>query len=115
MQVHFFLSQLVESEFLLKQHDLHNSESKLSDRVHLVPSGLETVVHVKPQQYAMHCDALSNEIKLLLLSPERIAVYGDTNWRLSFSTALQNAAGMLVSEPFYYGNDGLPWQNLRFW
>ncbi|KAK9143042.1 hypothetical protein Syun_012442 [Stephania yunnanensis] len=317
--------QLVESEFLLKQHDLHNSESKVSDRVHLVPSGMETVVHVKPQQYAMHCDALSNEIKLLsepfevfsfdfwrrpesrgetelkiiaindgtvhaivswwvlqldyegtifystapqwikspivssisqkqswcdhwkqcvwfatgqgisvardeqvllravhdemsisyrltdksllskpkyhnfcgsqlLLSPERIAVYGDTNWRLSFSTALQNAlqgktcslcivaddsifmtiliaqlsttshiisifpgirekgarylqavanangfsmdrvkvlgkrktcltmddtdqrkVGMLVSEPFYYGNDGLPWQNLRFW
>ncbi|KAK9103010.1 hypothetical protein Sjap_020264 [Stephania japonica] len=315
--------QLVESEFLWKQHDLYNNESKVLDRVHLVPSGLETVVHVKPQQYAMHCDALSNEIKLLsepfkvfsfdfwrrpeshgetelkiiavnngtvhaivswwvlqldyegtifystapqwinspiassisqkqswcdhwkqcvwfatgqeisvardeqvvlravhdetsisyglknenplskpkhnkfcssqlLLSPERVAVYGDTNWRLSFSTALQNAgkncslcivaddsifmtiliaqlsttshiisifpgirekgarylqavansngfsmdrvkvlgkrktcltmdntdqrkAGMLVSEPFYCGNDGLPWQNLRFW
>ncbi|KAK9148207.1 hypothetical protein Scep_006964 [Stephania cephalantha] len=70
--------QLVESEFLLKQHDLHNSESKVSDRVHLVPSGLETVVHVKPQQYAMHCDALSNEIKLL---SEPFKVFSFDFWR----------------------------------
>ncbi|XP_022154833.1 protein arginine N-methyltransferase 1.6 isoform X2 [Momordica charantia] len=57
--------QLVESTYLWKLHDLHNNEAKASDGIHLVPVGLEPIICVKPQQYAMHCDAITNEVKLL--------------------------------------------------
>ncbi|XP_058085207.1 protein arginine N-methyltransferase 7 isoform X2 [Magnolia sinica] len=57
--------QLVESTFLWKLHDLHGSEVHASDGVHLTPLGLETGIRVKPQQYAMHCNAMSSEIRLL--------------------------------------------------
>lgn len=57
--------QLVESEFLWKLHDLHNNEAEACDGIHLVPSGLDGILHVKSQQYAMHCDAIKEEIKLL--------------------------------------------------
>ncbi|OVA13413.1 Protein arginine N-methyltransferase [Macleaya cordata] len=57
--------QLVESEFLCKLHDLHNCEAKALDGKRLAPVGLETIIGVKPQQYAMHCNALSEDIRLL--------------------------------------------------
>ncbi|XP_060972231.1 protein arginine N-methyltransferase 1.6 isoform X3 [Cannabis sativa] len=57
--------QLVESSFLWRLHDLHNNEVKASDGVRLVPTGVDTILGVKPQQYAYHCDALEKEIKLL--------------------------------------------------
>ncbi|KAF6140418.1 hypothetical protein GIB67_013187 [Kingdonia uniflora] len=57
--------QLVESNFLWKLHDLFNNESEAMDGVHLVPTGLETIMHAKPQQYSMHCDAIAKEIRLL--------------------------------------------------
>lgn len=57
--------QLVESSFLWKLHDLRNNEAEACDGIHLIPSGLDSILHVKPQQYAMHCDAIKEEIKLL--------------------------------------------------
>ncbi|XP_058091113.1 protein arginine N-methyltransferase 7-like isoform X2 [Magnolia sinica] len=62
---HVLVSQLVESTFLWKLHDLHGSEVHASDSIHLTPVGLETGICVKPQQYAMHCNAMSSEIRLL--------------------------------------------------
>uniref|UniRef100_A0A1D1YMR7 Protein arginine N-methyltransferase 7 n=1 Tax=Anthurium amnicola TaxID=1678845 RepID=A0A1D1YMR7_9ARAE len=57
--------QLVESTFLWKLHDLYSCEVSASDGVHLAPYGSENIVSVRPKQYAMHCDALSQEIRLL--------------------------------------------------
>ncbi|KAM1800676.1 hypothetical protein ACFX11_032369 [Malus domestica] len=57
--------QLVESTFLWKLHDLHGNEAKASDGIRLVPTGLGDIVGVKPQQYAFHCNAIENEVKLL--------------------------------------------------
>ncbi|KAJ7944747.1 Protein arginine N-methyltransferase [Quillaja saponaria] len=57
--------QLVESTFLWKLHDLHNNEAKASDGIRLVSPGLNTNLRIKSQQYAMHCDAIREEIKLL--------------------------------------------------
>ncbi|XVF13376.1 hypothetical protein REPUB_Repub08aG0202800 [Reevesia pubescens] len=57
--------QLVESTYLWRLHDLYGNEAKVSDGVHLVPKGLDAVIHVKSQQYPMHCDAIRKEIKLL--------------------------------------------------
>ncbi|CAM8980325.1 unnamed protein product [Rhodiola kirilowii] len=57
--------QLVECQFLRKLHDLHGNEAHVSDNIHLVPPGLESVLRIKQQQYPMHCDSLSDEIKLL--------------------------------------------------
>lgn len=56
--------QLVESTFLWKLHDLYNNEAKALDGIHLVPTGMDSILHVKSQQYAMHCDAITKEIKL---------------------------------------------------
>ncbi|XP_034217275.1 protein arginine N-methyltransferase 1.6 isoform X2 [Prunus dulcis] len=57
--------QLVESTFLWKLHDLHGNEAKASDGIRLVPTGLDNILGVKPQQYAFHCDAIGKEVKLL--------------------------------------------------
>nr|KYP55353.1 Protein arginine N-methyltransferase 7 [Cajanus cajan] len=57
--------QLVESTFLWQLHDLHNNEPTVSDGIHLTPPGLGKVLSVKRQQYAMHCDPIREEIKLL--------------------------------------------------
>ncbi|OAY80147.1 Protein arginine N-methyltransferase 7 [Ananas comosus] len=57
--------QLVESPFLWKMHDLHNNEVNSLDGIHLTPNGLERIISAKPQQYAMHCNAISEEIQLL--------------------------------------------------
>ncbi|XP_077246907.1 protein arginine methyltransferase 7 isoform X2 [Tasmannia lanceolata] len=56
---------LVESKFLQKLHDLYGSEAHASDDIHLTPSGLKTIICVSPQQYAMHANAISKEIRLL--------------------------------------------------
>lgn len=61
------LFKLVESTFLWKLHDLYNNEAKASDNIHLVPSGMETLISVKRQQYAMHCDAITEEIKPVMI------------------------------------------------
>ena len=60
----FSLFQLVESTYLWKLHDLYNNEAKACDGIHLVPVG-DPIICVKPQQYAMHCDAIANEVKLV--------------------------------------------------
>ncbi|KAL2321576.1 hypothetical protein Fmac_025955 [Flemingia macrophylla] len=57
--------QLVESTFLWKLHDLHNNESNVSDGIRLTPPGLGSMLSVKRQQYAMHCDPIREEINLL--------------------------------------------------
>ncbi|MED6210293.1 Protein arginine N-methyltransferase 7 [Stylosanthes scabra] len=57
--------QLVESTFLQKLHDLHNNEASAFDGICLTPTGLESVLGIKHQQYAMHCDPIGKEIKLL--------------------------------------------------
>jgi protein arginine N-methyltransferase 7 len=57
--------QLVESTFLWKLHDLHNNEANAADGVWLTPGEMERIVSVKPQQHAMQCDALEDEIRLL--------------------------------------------------
>ncbi|GAB2216929.1 hypothetical protein Droror1_Dr00000080 [Drosera rotundifolia] len=59
------IGQLVESEFLRRLHDLYTSERNVTDGIHLVPSGLENVICVKPCQHPMHCDPLEGEVKLL--------------------------------------------------
>ncbi|KAH9777283.1 protein arginine N-methyltransferase 1.6 [Citrus sinensis] len=61
----FNSEKLVESTFLWKLHDLYNNEAKALDGIHLVPAGMDSILHVKSQQYAMHCDAITKEIKLL--------------------------------------------------
>ncbi|XP_024994592.1 protein arginine N-methyltransferase 7 isoform X2 [Cynara cardunculus var. scolymus] len=58
--------QLVESTYLWKLHDLFNNEANLIDGIHLVPKGKECILRVKPQQFAMHCDAMGEEIRLNL-------------------------------------------------
>ncbi|OMO52452.1 O-methyltransferase, family 3 [Corchorus olitorius] len=57
--------QLVESSYLWKLHDLFGNEAEGSDGIHLVPTGLDTIIDVKSRQYPMHCDAIRKEIKLL--------------------------------------------------
>ncbi|KAK3039472.1 hypothetical protein RJ639_028054 [Escallonia herrerae] len=57
--------QLVESTHLWKLHDLCNIEAKALDDIHIVPAGVETVHFVKQQQFPMHCDAISEEMKVL--------------------------------------------------
>ncbi|KAJ4775075.1 Protein arginine N-methyltransferase 7 [Rhynchospora pubera] len=57
--------QLVESTFLRKLCDLHNQEISASDGIQLSPVITQNLISLKPKQYAMQCDALSSEIKLL--------------------------------------------------
>lgn len=61
------LFKLVESTFLWKLRDLYNNEAKALDGIHLVPAGMDSILHVKSQQYAMHCDAITKEIKLVMM------------------------------------------------
>ncbi|XP_045790454.1 protein arginine N-methyltransferase 1.6 [Trifolium pratense] len=57
--------QLVESTFLWRLHDLRSNEAGASDGIRLAPPGLESVIGVKRQQYAMHCDPIGEELKPL--------------------------------------------------
>ncbi|XP_017437068.1 protein arginine N-methyltransferase 1.6 isoform X4 [Vigna angularis] len=56
---------LVESTFLWKLHDFHNNEATVSDSIRLTPPGLDSVLGIKRQQYAMHVNPLQEEITLL--------------------------------------------------
>ncbi|KAB2088661.1 hypothetical protein ES319_A03G014200v1 [Gossypium barbadense] len=66
--------QLVESTYLWKLHDLSGIEAKVSDGIHLVPTGSDSIIHVKSRQYPMHCDAIREEIK-----PVQVQVIDDGN------------------------------------
>ncbi|WOG90343.1 hypothetical protein DCAR_0209586 [Daucus carota subsp. sativus] len=57
--------QLVECKHFWRLHDLVNTEANVSDGIHLVPTGFEKSLYVKPHQLAMHCDALKEEMELL--------------------------------------------------
>lgn len=48
-------------------HDLFNNEEKALDTIHLVPKGMDTIICVKHQQFPMHCDAISEGIKLVFI------------------------------------------------
>lgn len=65
LNYYILMSQLVESTFLWKLHDLYSSELHASDGIHLAPAGLARIINVKQQQYAMHCDTISKEIRLV--------------------------------------------------
>ncbi|KAL3647182.1 Protein arginine N-methyltransferase 7 [Castilleja foliolosa] len=70
--------QLVECSYLSEMHDLANRDAQASDGIHLVPSGLGDLLRVKQQQYAMHCNAIKDEIKLL---SEPFKVFDFDFWR----------------------------------
>ncbi|KAI3470120.1 hypothetical protein Pfo_026783 [Paulownia fortunei] len=70
--------QLVECTYLWEMHDLVNREAEASDGIHLVPSGMADILGVKQQQFAMHCDAIKEEIKLL---SEPFKVFDFDFWR----------------------------------
>ncbi|KAK6137578.1 hypothetical protein DH2020_028682 [Rehmannia glutinosa] len=70
--------QLVECSYLWEVHDLVNREAEVSDSIHLVPSGMGDLLGVKKQQFAMHCDAIKEEIKLL---SEPFKVFDFDFWR----------------------------------
>ncbi|XP_050871425.1 protein arginine N-methyltransferase 1.6 [Lathyrus oleraceus] len=57
--------QVVESTYLWRLHDLNSNEAGSYDGVQLAPPGLESVLSVKRQQYAMHCDSIGEELKPL--------------------------------------------------
>lgn len=59
------IPQLVESPYLQKLQDLFHSEANLSDGVHLTCAGLEGIMGIKKQQYAMHCDAMFNDLRVV--------------------------------------------------
>uniref|UniRef100_A0A0R0JYU5 Protein arginine N-methyltransferase domain-containing protein n=1 Tax=Glycine max TaxID=3847 RepID=A0A0R0JYU5_SOYBN len=136
--------QLVESTFLWQLHDLHSIEATVSDGIQLTPPGLDSVLSVKRQQYAMHCNPIQEEIKLLSeashvmsllpglkerglqylqaaahangLSRNCIEVLEKRVKQLTMHDIHQKKVDLLIAEPFYVGHDGmLPWQNLRFW
>ncbi|KAL6556908.1 Protein arginine N-methyltransferase 7 [Orobanche hederae] len=70
--------QLVECSYLLEMHDLANREAEASDGILLVPSGMDDLLSIKQQQFAMHCDAIKEEIKLL---SEPFKVFDFDFWR----------------------------------
>lgn len=55
--------QFVESMYLWKLHDLVSSETRASDGIYLVPDGINPILRIRQQQFAMHCDAIE-EVKL---------------------------------------------------
>lgn len=61
------MAKLVESTFLWKLHDLHNNEAKASDGIRLVPTGFDSILSAKSQQYALHCDPMEKEINLVMV------------------------------------------------
>ncbi|GFQ01327.1 protein arginine n-methyltransferase 1.6 [Phtheirospermum japonicum] len=70
--------QLVECSYLSEMDDLVNRETQASDGIHLVPGGTGDLLSVKQQQFAMHCNAIKNEIKLL---SEPFKVFEFDFWR----------------------------------
>lgn len=61
------LFQLVECTYLREVHDLVHREAEASDGIHLVPSGMTDLLAVKKKQFAMHCNAIKDEIKLVII------------------------------------------------
>ncbi|KAJ3672642.1 hypothetical protein LUZ60_007363 [Juncus effusus] len=57
--------QLVECEYLWRNNDLHSQETKASDGIFLSPVGTQKFLFSSKKQYAMHCDPLFQEMKLL--------------------------------------------------
>lgn len=49
-------------------HDLVNREVEASDGIHLVPSGMAGLLGMKRQQFGMHCDAIKEELKLVIVT-----------------------------------------------
>ncbi|KZV45337.1 protein arginine N-methyltransferase 1.6 [Dorcoceras hygrometricum] len=71
--------QLVECSYLRAKHGLTNREAKPSgDGIHLVPSGMAGILCIKQQQFAMHCNSLKEELKLL---SEPFKVFDFDFWR----------------------------------
>ncbi|XP_075517942.1 protein arginine N-methyltransferase 1.6 isoform X2 [Primulina tabacum] len=70
--------QLVECSYLWEKHGLTNREAKLSDGIHLVPIGMADILCVKQQQFAMHCNSVEEEIKLL---SEPFKIFDFDFWR----------------------------------
>ncbi|XP_057787065.1 protein arginine N-methyltransferase 1.6 isoform X2 [Salvia miltiorrhiza] len=70
--------QLVECTYLREMHDLVQREAEASDGIHLLPSGMADLLVVKKQQFAMHCNAIKDEIKLL---SEPFKVFDFDFWR----------------------------------
>lgn len=58
----------MESTYLWKLHDLFNNEADMEDGIHLVPKGKENIIGVKPQQFSMHCDAMAEDIRLVVVN-----------------------------------------------
>ncbi|XP_047948609.1 protein arginine N-methyltransferase 1.6 isoform X1 [Salvia hispanica] len=70
--------QLVECTYLREMHDLVHGEAEASDGIHLLPSVMPNLLAVKKQQFAMHCNAIKDEIKLL---SEPFKVFDFDFWR----------------------------------
>ncbi|KAL8539771.1 hypothetical protein ACS0TY_001394 [Phlomoides rotata] len=70
--------QLVECTYLRELHDLVHREAEASDGIHLSPSGMTGLLGIKQQQFALHCDAIKDEIKLL---SEPFKVFDFDFWR----------------------------------
>lgn len=64
----FSYIQLVECKYLREMHDLVNREVEASDGIHLVPSGMAGLLGIKRQQFGMHCDAIKEELKLVIVT-----------------------------------------------
>lgn len=48
-------------------HDIVHREAEASDGIHLVPRGMADLLAVKKQQFAMHCNAIRDELKLVII------------------------------------------------
>jgi hypothetical protein len=62
---------------LWKMHDLHSNEANAEDGVRLIPSGTQIVLSVKSQQHAMQCDALADEIRLVLSFSAHVVLFNN--------------------------------------
>lgn len=58
--------QLFECTYLPDLHDLVHREAEASDDIHLSPSGVVDLLGIIKQQFALHCDAIKDEIKLVM-------------------------------------------------
>eukprot|EP01018_Ginkgo_biloba_P030040 Gb_09787 [translate_table: standard] len=58
-------SQLVQSTFLWRLHDLHGNETHISDGLFLTPVGSKEALSSKPVQHVMHCNTFSPQSKIV--------------------------------------------------
>lgn len=59
--------QLVECKYLREMHDIVHREAEATDGIRLVPRGMADLLAVKKQQFAMHCNAIKDELKLVII------------------------------------------------